>query len=65
MFCGWVNAVGYPGLSVPVAQHPDGRPVGMQIVAQFGNDAVVLEIARRLETVTPWDSRWPALADTA
>ena len=65
MFCGWVNAVGYPGLSIPVAPHPDGRPVGMQIVAQIGNDAVVLEIARRLEADAAWGNRWPELADTA
>lgn len=65
MFCGWVNAVGYPALSIPMTPHPDGRPIGMQIVAPFGNDAVVLEIARRLETAVPWADRWPALASAA
>jgi aspartyl-tRNA(Asn)/glutamyl-tRNA(Gln) amidotransferase subunit A len=65
MFCGWVNAVGYAGLSIPVAPHPDGRPVGMQIVAQLGNDAVVLEVARRLEADAPWDNRWPDVANAA
>jgi aspartyl-tRNA(Asn)/glutamyl-tRNA(Gln) amidotransferase subunit A len=64
MFCGWVNAVGCCGLSIPVAAHPDGRPIGMQIVTQVGHDAVALEIARRLETAAPWHDRWPLLAET-
>jgi Asp-tRNA(Asn)/Glu-tRNA(Gln) amidotransferase A subunit family amidase len=37
------------GISVPGEPHPDGRPIGVQIVAPFGHDAVALEIARRLE----------------
>jgi hypothetical protein len=36
----------------------------VQIVAPFGHDAVVLEIAGRLETLAPWADRWPALALT-
>lgn len=65
MFCGWVNAVGYPALSIPVMPHPDGRPIGLQIVAPFGDDAVVLDIGRRLEKAAPWADRWPALASVA
>ena len=64
MFGAWVNAAGLPGISVPGQPHPDGRPIGVQIVAPFGHDAVVLEIARRLETLAPWADRWPALAST-
>lgn len=62
MFCGWVNAAGLPGLSVPGLPHPDGRPIGVQIVGPFGADALVLEIGRQLEAVAPWADRWPALA---
>ena len=64
MFGAWVNAAGLPGISVPGQPHPDGRPIGVQIVAPFGHDAVVLEIAQRLETLTPWADRWPAMAST-
>lgn len=64
MFGAWVNAAGLPGISVPGQPHPDGRPIGVQIVAPFGHDAVVLEIAGRLETLAPWADRWPALALT-
>jgi aspartyl-tRNA(Asn)/glutamyl-tRNA(Gln) amidotransferase subunit A len=64
MFGAWVNAAGLPGISVPGQPHPDGRPIGIQIVAPFGYDAVVLEIAERLETLAPWADKWPALAST-
>jgi aspartyl-tRNA(Asn)/glutamyl-tRNA(Gln) amidotransferase subunit A len=64
MFGAWVNAAGLPGISVPGQPHPDGRPIGVQIVAPFGHDAVVLEIAQRLETLAPWADRWPPLAST-
>jgi aspartyl-tRNA(Asn)/glutamyl-tRNA(Gln) amidotransferase subunit A len=62
MFGAWINAAGLPGISVPGQPHPDGRPIGVQIVAPFGHDAVVLEIAQRLETLAPWADRWPAMA---
>jgi aspartyl-tRNA(Asn)/glutamyl-tRNA(Gln) amidotransferase subunit A len=64
MFGAWVNAAGLSGISVPGRPHPDGRPIGVQIVAPFGHDAIVLEIAQRLETLSPWADRWPALALT-
>ncbi len=64
MFGAWVNAAGLPAISVPGQPHPDGRPIGVQIVAAFGHDAVVLEIAQRLETLVPWADRWPAMALT-
>src|SRR3984885_11240470 len=57
MFGAWVNAAGLPGISVPGQPHPDGRPIGVQIVGPFGHDAVVLELARRLETLGPWGRR--------
>jgi len=64
MFGAWINASGLPGMSVPGQPHPDGRPIGVQIVAPFGHDAVVFEIAARLEALAPWADRWPALAST-
>jgi aspartyl-tRNA(Asn)/glutamyl-tRNA(Gln) amidotransferase subunit A len=65
MFGGWVNAAGLSAISVPGNPHPDGRPIGVQIIAPFGHDAVVLEIARRLEMISPWSQRWPAMASAA
>ena len=64
MFGAWVNAAGLPGISVPGQPHPDRRPISVQIVAPFGHDAVVLEIAQRLETLAPWADPWPPMALT-
>jgi aspartyl-tRNA(Asn)/glutamyl-tRNA(Gln) amidotransferase subunit A len=64
MFGAWVNAAGLSGISVPGQPHPDRRPIGVQIVAPFGHDAAVLEIAQRLETLAPWADRWPPMALT-
>jgi aspartyl-tRNA(Asn)/glutamyl-tRNA(Gln) amidotransferase subunit A len=63
MFCGWVNALGFSGLNVPGLPHPDGRPIGLQIVAPFGNDGIALKIGRQLETGMPWQNRWPEMAE--
>jgi aspartyl-tRNA(Asn)/glutamyl-tRNA(Gln) amidotransferase subunit A len=64
MFGAWINAAGLPGISVPGQPHPDGRPIGVQIVAPFGHDDVVLDIAQRLEILAPWAERWPPMALT-
>jgi aspartyl-tRNA(Asn)/glutamyl-tRNA(Gln) amidotransferase subunit A len=53
-FATWVNAIGHPGLNIPVHPHADGRPLGVQVVGRFGGDDVVLEVARRLERVATW-----------
>ena len=62
MFGAWINAAGLPGISVPGQPHPDGRPIGVQIVAPFGHDDVALHIAETLEALAPWADRWPAMA---
>lgn len=48
VFSTWVNAMGYPGLNVPGTPHPDGRPIGVQLVGRFGTEPLLFEIARRL-----------------
>lgn len=62
MFCGWVNAMGYAGLSVPGEPAANGLPIGIQIVAPAGGDEVVMEIAQQLEDAAPWRDRWPVMA---
>ena len=49
MFCGWVNAMGYAGVSVPGRPSDDGRPIGIQLVAPVGADEVIIEIAQQLK----------------
>jgi aspartyl-tRNA(Asn)/glutamyl-tRNA(Gln) amidotransferase subunit A len=64
MFCGWVNAMGYAGLSVPGRPSADGRPIGIQLVAPASGDEILFELARELERAGPWKDRWPPMAVT-
>ena len=63
MFCGWVNAMGYAGLSVPGRPSADGRPIGIQLVAPSSGDEILFELAHDLEAAGPWKDRWPRMAD--
>jgi len=54
VFATWVNAIGHPGLSVPVRPHADGRPLGVQLVGRFGGEEMVFEVARRLDRAAAW-----------
>ncbi|TDR93507.1 amidase [Enterovirga rhinocerotis] len=53
-FATWVNAIGHPAISVPARPHADGRPLGVQIVGRFGEDATVIDVARRLDSCRTW-----------
>ena len=41
-----------PALSIPCGLTPDGLPIGLQIIARFGRDDLVLRAARELEKRT-------------
>jgi len=52
-FTAWVNVVGYPGLNVPVAPYPDGRPIGVQLVARPGQEDSLFALAECLLDLYP------------
>ena len=56
------NATGQPAISVPLAQSPEGLPIGMQLIAPLGADALLLTVAAHLERELPWSPRLAALA---
>lgn len=43
---------GLPVVNVPVGFDTEGRPMGMQVIGNFGNDRRVLEFALTYELVT-------------
>ena len=53
------NATGQPAISVPLHWTPDGLPVGVQLVAPFGREDLLIDIAAQLERAQPWVDRRP------
>jgi amidase len=50
--CYVITVTGCPAISVPAGQTAAGLPVGIQIVAPFGRDRHLLEVASAFETAT-------------
>jgi amidase len=55
------NATGQPAISLPLHQSAAGLPIGMQLVAGFGNEALLLRLAAALEAALPWRDRIPPI----
>ena len=53
------NLTGTPAMSVPLHWTPDGLPLGVQFVAPFGREDVLLQLAAQLEQARPWFGRLP------
>ena len=43
------NLAGVPGISVPVAPHSSGLPIGLQLLAPWGEEARLLDAAEWVE----------------
>lgn len=50
------NLTGIPGLSMPMAQHENGLPLGIQALAAQGNDGLLLQLGAQVERAL--DGRW-------
>jgi amidase len=48
-YCEWFNLLGMPAASVPVAQSPEGLPIGVQIIARPWEDELVLGVSEAVE----------------
>lgn len=55
------NVMGTPAVSLPLAMHSSGLPIGIQIGARHAQDDVVLQLAAALEEARPWRDRVPPL----
>lgn len=51
---------GQPAVSLPAAW-VDGMPIGIQLVADYGREDVLLRVASQLEEARPWTDRWPPI----
>jgi amidase len=55
------NIMGTPAISLPLAMHSAGLPIGLQLGSRPANEHVLLQIAARLEEEMPWKGRVPPL----
>ncbi|MCU1383276.1 MAG: hypothetical protein JWL71_1973 [Acidobacteria bacterium] len=55
------NVLGVPAVSLPLAMHSSGLPIGVQLAARHAHEHVVLQLASALEEAMPWSRRVPPI----
>ena len=55
------NQTGQPAISLPLHWTPDGLPVGVQFVARYAEDALLMRVASQIEEARPWKDRLPRI----
>lgn len=55
------NVMGTPAISLPLAMHSSGLPIGVQIGARPAHEHIALQLAAALEEEMPWAGRLPPL----
>jgi amidase len=55
------NATGYPAVSLPLCQSKAGLPIGIQFIAGFGREELLIRVASAFEQALPWIDRKPSI----
>ena len=55
------NATGQPAISLPLHWNDAGLPIGVQLVARFGDEATLVRLAAALEEARPWGHLTPPI----
>jgi Asp-tRNA(Asn)/Glu-tRNA(Gln) amidotransferase A subunit family amidase len=55
------NVTGQPAISLPLYWNGEGLPIGIQLAAPFGGEAMLLQIAAQVEEARPWSERRPPI----
>ena len=56
------NVTGQPAISLPLHRGANGLPVGVQLVAAYGREDLLLQVASQLEVACPWRELRPPVA---
>ncbi|QCB49004.1 amidase [Rhodococcus sp. PAMC28707] len=58
------NITGQPAISLPLGQDSTGMPIGVQFVAAFGREDLLIRIASQIESAQPWSitPMWPPVS---
>ena len=60
-FMVWANVCGAPAISLPLAMHSGGLPIGIQLAARPGHEEYLIGLGAELEQALPWAQRIPPL----
>jgi len=65
VFTAGFNATGQPAISLPLHWSADGLPIGVQLVAAYGREDLLIRVASQLEQARPWAERGPPVSAAA
>lgn len=60
-FTSQFNTTGQPAISLPMHWNADGLPIGVQLVAAYAREDVLIRVASQLEDAAPWAHRRPTI----
>lgn len=58
-FTSQFNTTGQPAISLPMHWNAAGLPIGVQLVAAYAREDVLVRVASQLESAAPWAHRRP------
>jgi amidase len=63
-FTAFWNSSGQPAISLPLHTGEGGLPIGIQLVAAYGREDLLVQVAAQLEGAQPWADRWPEVVSS-